>query len=320
MKKAEIRKKLDKLNIPYTEKDSVDILNKKLAQAKMLEKKEPNLPYVLMDSEDDQQILAELQGAVLDTYVYSFEQEGKTITGLSRAGVEQACRESANKRGEVYRIMDEPKVEEDAEYIKAIIKAGRYKILLDKKGNFKGEILLDTAIGAKRQWKKLRTRDGKIIDNRFAFEMAISKAQRNAKMSLLPYKFIAEMINIYRKQGKEKVIIAGKKIGSAQLQYLHGLSNEYGITHEKLTDIVKKEFGYESLNELQMEQVSRVVELIKQSKPKVIEMPVELIGLFNAKGVMKAKRDAMFLKALELSNNDPAEASKLLKEQLEKTE
>jgi hypothetical protein len=320
MNKAELRKALTEKGIAFTEKDGIKALKEKLGVTKLPTITDPSLPYVLFESEDDNQILAEMQGAVLDKFVYSFPQEGKDIVGLSKAGVEQACRESANKKGEVYRIIDTPVIEEDAEYIKVIVKAGRYKILLNNKGDFKGEILLDTSIGAKRQWKKLRQRDGKIVDNKFAYEVAISKAQRNAKMSLLPYAFITEMIKLFKKGGKEQVIQPNRKIGASQLQFIHAIASENGLTHEKLGEVVRKEFGYTTLNELEMNQVNRVVELIKASKPKVVELPLELLGIFNSKGIMKAKRDAMWLKALEISKGDENKAVEFLKQQLESEE
>lgn len=55
-------------------------------------------------------------------------------------------------------------------------------------------------------------------------------------------------------------------------------------------------------------------------REKPATMPYEMIGLFNQKNIMKAKRDAMWTKALEMSKNDPKVASDLLKEQLEGAE
>ena len=304
MKKEEIKAELLKQNIAFTDKDSKEVLLSKLPNPVVTEKTDPALPYSLFDSEDDAQILSEMQGAVINKFVYSFPQEGKEVVGLSRAGVEQACRESANKKGEVYRIIGDPLVTEDPDYIKVIIKAGRYKILLDKKGCYKGEILLDTAIGSKRQSKKMRTRDGKIIDNKFAYEVAISKAQRNAKMALLPYAFIIEIIKLFRKGGNEQVILADKSIGAPQLQYLHGVASDYGITHEKLSELVKSEFGYEHINELQMSQVQRVIQIIKENQPKVIGIPEDVQQIFTQSNIMKAKGEALWSKALQMSGNN----------------
>ncbi len=323
MNKEELRGELMKLNIPFTEKDGLGILKAKLDQSKLPTKNDPELAYTIMDSENDAQVLAEIQGAVLNTYVYSFEQDGKKVVGLSKAGVDAVCRESANKKGEVYRLIENKitgkyyDIDEDDKYIKVIVTVGRYALIRDKQGKIIDEILLDTAVGVKRQAKTMNTRFG-MRDNQFAFECAFSKAQRNAKASLLPYKLVAEMIEHYRAQGKEKVIQASNKIGASQLQYLHALANEMGISHEKLTELVNKEFRYQSLNEVNMTEVSRVAELIRANKPKEVKIPIELIGLFNEKNILKAKRDAMWLKAYSESNGDVNKAIELLKGQLAK--
>jgi len=322
--KKELRKELDNMNIEYTEKDSVTVLKKKVAQAKLPAKSDPQLPFMLMDAEDENQILQEIQGAVLDTYIYSFrEGSGKEVVGLSKAGVDQVCRESANK-GEVYRVIPNEitgkpaEVEEDDSYIKVIVKVGRFALIKDKNGNVSGEQLLDTAIGSKRQAKKQRFRSGKVADNPFAYEVAISKAQRNAKRDLLPYKLITEMVKKFRNKGNIKVIQADRKINEAQLRFLHQKGSEFGFTHEKLKDLIKKEFGYESVNALNTGDVNKVVELIKEKGDiqAVPTMSVKLLGLFNVKGIMKAKRDAIWKKALVMFNGDAVKAEAQLHKQL----
>ena len=57
---------------------------------------------------------------------------------------------------------------------------------------------------------------------------------------------------------------------------------------------------------------NKKLEVKERPKP----MPTELIGLFNEKEIMKAKRDAMWMKALEMTNNDVVKATGLLTAQL----
>lgn len=325
MSKEELREELTKLNIPFTEKDGVEVLKEKLTQAKMPKITDPSLPYVLFDAEDDEQILQEIQGALLDVFVYSFEQDGKTIYGLSKAGVEHACRESADKKGEVYRIIPNPVTGKDYElmdepdHIVISVKAGRYKIMLDENGRFAGEVLLDTAVGSKRQGKKFRRRDGSMFTDPFYFEKCLSKAQRNAKMSLLPYKFITEVVKKVRenKGGGVRVLQADRKITDAQIRMVHAKANELGLSHDKITELVKSRWGYEKLNEVPMAQVNELVASMADAKPALPDLPVELIGFANAKGVLKGKRDAVWAWAVATTGGDTAKAIEKFKAKLE---
>jgi hypothetical protein len=310
--KEQLRRELIALNVTFTEKDGVSSLIKKLRQAQLPTKRDSSLPYVLFDAEDDQQILQELQGAVLDKFVYRFTIDGKDIVGLSQAGVYQACRESANRKGEVYRTIDDVTFVEEGEHVIAKAKAGRYKLLFDKKGNYKGEVLLDTAVGIKRQWKKMRRRDRTIVDDPFPYEKASTKAQRNARISLLPYAFITEMVKVFQKKGQEIVINANQKIGEAQMKFLHSLAS-----HEELQKVIKAKFGYDSINELEMSQVQEVVNVVRKAIPQKINLPVELIGACNASNIMSGKRDAMWQKALQVSNNDIVKATALMKQEIQ---
>jgi|FLYN01.1.fsa_nt_gi hypothetical protein len=149
--------------------------------------------YELMELADEEQILAEMAGRALDRYVYHFNQDGQTVRGLSYAGVNWACREYA-KRGEVIRIVGKPEIVQDPtdpEYVIVCVTAQRFAIHPET-GR---ETPLDSAVGAKRQWKNMRLRDGRIVPNKFFLESAISKAQRNAKAALFPSQFVAEMID-----------------------------------------------------------------------------------------------------------------------------
>src|SRR5690242_11164339 len=43
--------------------------------------------FLEFDRADDDQIMAEIRGGVVEEYVYEFQQGGQTVTGLSLAGV-----------------------------------------------------------------------------------------------------------------------------------------------------------------------------------------------------------------------------------------
>jgi hypothetical protein len=161
-------------------------------------------PYNVFDLCDDEQVLAEMQGRVLDTYVYHFwGSDGKKQTGLSKVGVDWACRELA-KRKEVIRVRENTvhlmRCPINSEFVIAMIEAQRFGITDDG-----GEVPLDSAIGVKRQWTKMKKKNGDIIVDDFWAEKAISKATRNAKLSLIPQNIIKEVIAQYGKKNSQTV-------------------------------------------------------------------------------------------------------------------
>lgn len=153
--------------------------------------------FQLMDRLDDELILAELKGEILETYVYDFEVAGRTVRGLSKAGIDAACAEVA-RRGEAIRELDiEWEITEDA--VLFAVKAARFAIL--ENGT---ERQLDAVIGTKRQPKTMTLRSGGVADDPFWFEKGAAKAGRNARRRLLPEKLIVELVNAYITEGKVK--------------------------------------------------------------------------------------------------------------------
>jgi len=174
-------------------------------------------PFLLMDKEDEKQIIAEMRGEILKTYVYSYTDKGRKVTGLSKAGIDAAVKE-AGAHGEAMRILDK-QVYRDEDCYEVIVTAGRF--VVDKSGSGK-EILLDTTLGAKRQMKKYP--NGKI--NPFAFEQAVVKAERNAKRKLLPEKLISELIKEYIKKGKSEELKKGEENSIDQVKVPEKKSEE----------------------------------------------------------------------------------------------
>lgn len=141
------------------------------------------------DAEDDQQILAEIQGRnldILDRLVYSYsDRRGNTVTGLSLTGVRETVREM-NRRGlaRIRITAAPPIITETDEYVDAIVYA-------------EDELNGGGSWGAKRQPKKTGT-----YLNPFALEQALSKAQRNAMFALIPAAYVVEMIKEYTEAGR----------------------------------------------------------------------------------------------------------------------
>ena len=140
--------------------------------------------WQVMDSWDDEQILAELEGRVTPgkKLVYKFRQAGQEVIGLGKEGVDLCC-QILIEQGQVIREL-ELRVEYDGEGVSRealfFSKAGRFAVAVS------GELMLDTVIGTKRQPLYRANREGELEYNPHWFEQGATKALRNARLRLLP--------------------------------------------------------------------------------------------------------------------------------------
>ncbi len=158
-------------------------------------------PFQLMDYLDDQAILAEIEGRVVETWVYSFSQAGKEVYGLSKVGVDQACIEMA-KSGNVIReegvtVSKDPI---DESFLLFEGKASRYIIKEER------EIKMETVCGMKRQSIYLDSKTNPPIPDKFWFEKGSMKALRNAKSRLILEEVKARIIALAKELGKTKLL------------------------------------------------------------------------------------------------------------------
>ena len=147
------------------------------------EKKDEMVPvtaeYDVVDQVDDQAIVELMTGQTIQDYVYSFKQGGRTVEGLTLAGINEA----ANRRGGIQ--VEEVNYEElDNSWI-ATVKA------------------VDTITGSSRFGAYEQPKMNGSRPDPFAFTKAIHKAQRNAIKQLIPVPVIREVLNFYlnRKAG-----------------------------------------------------------------------------------------------------------------------
>jgi hypothetical protein len=197
-----------------------------------------------LDAADDDAILAQIMGHVVDIsdYVYSFQQGGKLVEGLSLIGVNEA----ANRKGSirVKEMLFDDRLHSWLAYVTAI----------DTSTN-------KIHYGAFEQPK--RARSGKL--DAFAFTKAVHKAQRNAIRQHLPAHLVREIINLYRRQKgmsqllpdendedeppKHKITNA-QKAAFAQANRLKTALLRVGITQDDLWNSIKKRFEVESRNDI----------------------------------------------------------------------
>ena len=133
----------------------------------------PVADYEVLDQVDDQAIVEMMTGQSIQDYVYSFKQGGKTVEGLTLAGINEA----ANRRGGIQ--VDDVQYEEREHSWLATAKAT-------------DTVTGSSRYGAYEQPKRMGNRE-----DPHAFTKAIHKAQRNAVKQLLPVTVIKEVLNFY---------------------------------------------------------------------------------------------------------------------------
>lgn len=157
-----------------------------------------------LDFIDDKAIVAELQGRIEESWVYHFKQGGKEIWGLSKIGIDAACREMA-KKGEAIRedgVTYDPDPN-DPRYMLFKASASRWLVIVSKDGTEHKEVMLDRAFGTKRQCLYIITSDGvSKTPNPFWFELGSVKAFRNAKNRLISEEIRSQIIAMAKELGK----------------------------------------------------------------------------------------------------------------------
>jgi len=147
-------------------------------------------PFAIMETRDEQQIIDDMRGRVINEYVYDFTtKDGKHVTGLSYAGV----KELSSNMGSIHT--DEPMILQwDNNGTNGIM--AKVRAIDVRKNNARW--------GTAFQSWKMRLKNGMLVDDIFAVTKAISKAERNAIRKIIPEKIILEMIKEYRKgRGKQ---------------------------------------------------------------------------------------------------------------------
>lgn len=152
----------------------------------------------LIEEAEDADIIAAIGGKIVETWVYTFQQGGQTVVGISSKGVEAAARELA-KEGEAIREIDCVLTFEDESEARFLAKAGRYAVHADGR-----EILLDVAVRGKRVSKAMRLQNGGTRQDDSWYEKGITKAVRNAKLALLPESVQSLIIAEAAKQGRSR--------------------------------------------------------------------------------------------------------------------
>lgn len=171
--------------------------------------------FARFDQLDDRAIIAELEGRVLEAWVYHFPQEGKDVWGIAKEGADECVHRMA-KDGVAIREEDLTWETDPTNPEFVLFKATVSKYLVSEDGS--REAKLDTVIGTKKQWIMMKRRDGHIAQNKFWFEQGSQKAIRNAKLRLIPAEIKAAVIAYAKKHKKVKTLDSLKNQGQSSMQ------------------------------------------------------------------------------------------------------
>lgn len=222
----------------------------------------------VLDQVDDQAIVEMMTGQAIQDYVYSFKQGGKTVEGLTLAGINEA----ANRRGGI-QIDDIQYEERDHSWL-ATAKAT-------------DTVTGSSRYGAYEQAKRMGNRD-----DPHAFTKAIHKAQRNAVKQLLPVTVIKEVLNYYlhRQAGGGETAQMGlpsaaatstisnaQKAAFSMATKLEGKLEAQNVTKADFWNYVKRRYAVDSRNDMtEMQWTQLSAEL--QAAASAPELFKELVG------------------------------------------
>ena len=221
--------------------------------------------YEVVDQVDDQAIIELMTGQTIQDYVYSFKQGGRTVEGLTLAGINEA----ANRRGGIQ--IEEIDYEDREHSWIATAKA------------------VDTITGSSRYGAYEQPKMAGGRPDPFAFTKAIHKAQRNAIKQLIPVPVIREVLNFYlnRKAGSDNAtqqpqlqqgsgnIANAQKAAFAIANNLAGHLEGKGIGKADLWNYIKRKYGVESRNdmsEMQWTQLSAELKAAETSSQLLDEL------------------------------------------------
>ena len=197
------------------------------------------VPYLVMDKMDDEQILADIGGKIdkfADKLVYCFEdKDGRQVTGLSWIGVKTM----------VFHLRRSKMANLSAEDVTYSVDLSDSEYVVFK-AKVRDLISGATAIGLKRQPLKMHTKYG-VKPNNFWLEQGRTKAVRNAMIELFPADWVADKITEWIKGGKYQklgntqtsAIKSGEQIDAKKIQPAVNAINK-ATTKEQLSEIDKK--------------------------------------------------------------------------------
>jgi len=151
--------------------------------------------FEIMDALDEQQIVDEIKGHVLEQFFYEFTQGNKQVVGISYAGIKSVCQKLSNDGHPI--SIEEMHVDVGPETISALACA----VDLTTKEKRWGAAEASKTI----TFFDYRDKTEKTKPNPFTRAVAVSKAQRNAMRNFVPEVVIQEAYKEWKaKKGQQQ--------------------------------------------------------------------------------------------------------------------
>lgn len=153
---------------------------------------------------DDAIIEAEMMGNILPYFIYSFQQDGKEVVGLTVKGVNEVVRRLGKDEKSGSKIHMNPAYMVKEEVSRDGIQGIEISVFAEDlvSGNSAWGVKFEPYKKTKKDWK---TGKETIYTNTFATEKALSKAERNAKRKLIPEVLCTKMIEKLMKENPANV-------------------------------------------------------------------------------------------------------------------
>lgn len=170
----------------------------------------PEEAYTILDRLDEKMIGSELAGLVeygSQELIYSFKIDGREVTGLSWPGAKSLARWMAERGHPLDAVEKEVTQDEEEWYadVKIIDKVTGLGLWGTSKAKKMKEIHI---VDENRSWVKNTDGTWKTVEkpDEFARTIALNKAQRNAILSHVPDKMIAQFIKQAIEEGKVRKV------------------------------------------------------------------------------------------------------------------
>lgn len=227
---------------------------------------------------DDQDIVEHLtSSSIADEFLYSYEIKGKPVVGISVSGAKEMARDLGN-----IEVLPDFKLDKDSDpdYIYAVMRAR--------------DLTRNTTLAGFGRQCKYYVGEGNIPTDRineFAFVIALSKAQRNAILSVAPQEAILKIAQQFIEQKKLRKLppsygkpAVASKAGAKELKEskddklkkLHQQIaiewNKTGKSDDERKEWQAKEYSVESMTELTEEQLNDMLAKVKAMPPSTSDL------------------------------------------------
>ena len=203
--------------------------------------------FQALDQRDEDQILAEMRGEILEDLVYDVTMSGRRVTNLSYAGVKEAIRNRGNTE-----TLDVHTEDVEGE-IRALVRVRDLQNRID-------------VLGASSAEK----------NKPFAYTLAVNKAERNAFAKLIPAKWLASLVNEYLARAKGEQPKQGEPEKATKAAEETGTAEKASVPQPQVkpsVPVTKDSLVQEGLRQFPLTEGSKAVGMLNATETEVSIVP-----------------------------------------------